>query len=552
MREQVIVAEGTPGARWTRSGQWIASGEVVLEVGGAWDLVDGEFAANDNVTNHGRVELSVHPGQVPAVEWFSGWLEDYIAGVRSDDEDFSCILSGGQRAGKTWIACVFAASFAIAIPDSIVWIVCPTEAGFEEVHDVLSGPDGILAGSWYDLIGDHYWFANGSRIVLRSANDPESLKVGRCDLLVLNECQMIKKKAEAIARMRVADRGGMVIGCANPPDSPRGEWVGDWVAETESGERAGRHFWFNPFDNPHVDHRRLRELETQMDAKTFAVEILGKFFSVGDVVLHNWDRLVNETTLAKLAAMFGVESLQEITRHVTKRLEGRAFDRVLGVDVQKSPMTSAELRFFENPLAPLEFTPAGDPVGDNWWRWCFGVFTDEVVLDGQEEDLVEGWNAKGWDPEETLIISDASAKWQFAERDPVKVEAKRRQVKGRGSWAVFRNGGFRHIRPPDRQMDKNPEVLERCRATTSRIAVKRPGPYGQHFLFALSSCKGVCRAIRKWPTAKYGQPSRDSEHAHLGDCVTYPVHRLYPRRPRSRKTITTVKRVQGRARLRGW
>lgn len=528
VREQVVVPEGTKGARYTQSGQWIVDGEELLDVGGSWDRRLGDYV-EDTLTDSGRIEVSIHPGQVLAVEWFADWLDRYVAGNWGEDEarDFSAILSGGQRAGKTWVAVgVFAVAFAACIPDSIVWLVAPTVEGFEEFEDILEGADGVLARSWYERTGDHYWLANGSRIVMRSAHDPEALKVGRCDLLIMNECQRMKKKAESVCRARIADRGGLLVGCANPPDRPIGEWVGDWVSETDSGERSGKHFWFNPYDNPHTNHKALDDAAESMDEKAFAIEILGKFYSVGDVVLYNWERLTNESTLPKIAKLFGVGELREITREVTKRREGRAFDRVLGVDVQRRPMASVELRFFENPLCPMP----DDQSGDLWIDWCIVVYTDEVVLDGEEEDLVIGWNEKGWDPDETLIICDASARWQFAERQPLKVEKRREEVKGRGSWAVFKNGGFRHIRTPQKGSEKNPDRVERCRATTARIKTSRAGKYGQHFLFALTRCKRTTKAIRNWPNDKKGQPSNRSEHSHLGDALTYPVNRLFPRK----------------------
>lgn len=535
VREQVIVPEGTPGAQWTRSGQWVVAGDVILDVGGRWDRELDDFSDDDG--DHGHVEITVHPGQVKACEWFAGWLEDWINGVADEDEDFSAIFSGGQRAGKTWVGVALCVAFCLAVPDAIVWIVCPTEPSFHEIHKLLTGPNPLLATSWYKKTGDTYDFVNGAELVLRSGHDAEALKVGGAHLILVNECQRQSKKVESVCRMRVADYGGMVLGAANPPDKPIGEWVGDWVAETESGERAGVHFWFNPYENPHADHRRFDALQTQMDDREFATEVLGKFYSVGDVVFYNWDRLVNETTLPKLARMFGVDELRDITALITKEKFGKSFPRVLGVDVQKRPMASVEYRFFENPLAPMS---AG---GKDWMSYCLCVITDECYVNGEEEDLAQEWETeKKWDPEETLLICDASAKWQFAERDPNKVKRKREEVKGRGSWAVFKRAGYRHIRNPDSDMEKNPDIIERFRATTSKVKTSAAGDYGQHFLFALSKCKKTTKAIRALPNT-HGRPSRTSQHSHAGDCVSYPIHRMFPRRHRPKGNTIKIVRV---------
>lgn len=521
IREQVIVDADAPGAVRTQSGQYVAPGDVILDVGGRWDRIEFDYSDDDG--EHGRVEISVHPGQVEAVEWFAGWLEDYISGEWIDDEEFSAIFSGGQRAGKTWVGIALCVAFALAVPDAIVWIVCPTEDSFAEIERVLEGPSALLALAWYQRSGNTYRFANGSELVFRSGNDPEALKVGGAHLILINECQRMKKKVESICRMRVADYGGMVLGAANPPDKPIGEWVGDWVAETDSGERRGVHFWFNPYENPFADHRHFDELKRQMDLRLFETEVLGKFYSVGDVVFYNWDRLVNERTMRKLASDLGVTELRDITREFTAAREGRAFDRIVGADFQRRPMASCAMKIFENPLAPMR------EGGRDWLDYAIGVIVEEAFVEGEEEALCAAWDDLDWDPDETLIIADASGKWQFAERDPKMVKKKREEVKGRGSWAVLRREGWRHIRNPDKSLEKNPDVLERCRATTSRIKTAKPSAYGQHYLFALSKCKRTSRAIRGWPNT-HGKPSRTSEHAHAGDTVSYVCHRLWPRR----------------------
>lgn len=530
IREQVEVDPETEGGWITQSGKWITDGDVLLDVGGLWDIAEEDFV--DDPDDLGVVH-SVHPAQVEFVKWFANWLADYVEGIKPDDPDFSALLSGGQRAGKTWAMVLCCVAFCLAVPDSIVWIVCPTEPTWSEIERLLEGPGGLLASSWYERDGEKkeiFRFADGAELVLRSGHDPESLKVGGAHVVAINECQRQKAHVESISRMRVADYGGLVMGAANPPERPIGEWVGDWVAETDNGERAGVHFWFNPYENPHVDHRMFDELAGTMDEKDFEITVLGKFYSIGDVVLYNWDRLTNEKTMESLAKFLWdlagdvARPLRDITPEFTAKREKREFDRVLGVDVQRDPMASVEHKFFENPLAPMS---AG---GDAWWKWPITVMTSEVVERGQEEDLVAGWHEQEWNPDRTLLISDASAKWQFSERDPKRVAERKKQVKGRGSWAVFEQGGFKHIRPPDRRMKKNPDVIERCRVTTGRIKTARPNEYGQHFLFALPQCKRTLKAIRGWPNNKRGQPSRDSKHAHLGDCVTYVEHRFFVRR----------------------
>lgn len=535
------------GERWIDLGLVVEtpSGETILDVGGRWDRRTKEYVGE---AEHVRT-LTVHPGQVEACKFFAGWLDRYQRGdhLPPDERFYSLILSGGQRAGKSWLGvCVFAAAFAIAVPGSYVWIVCPTDSDFEEVEDMI---EATLPAEWftYQKTKARIEVGNGARIVFRSAHKPESLKKGRCDLPIMNECQQQLEKAFAICRARIADTGGMVIGCANPPDTFKGEWVGDWVAEADSGQRQAKHFWLDPFDNPHIDHAPLRALQNELDPRTFDSEVLGKFLSIGDAVFYNWDRLLNEVTLGRLAERLEVTDLREITHEVTRHVFGKQYDRVLGVDVQRRPMASIELRFFENPLAPL------GSKGDAWWRWCIAVVTNEVILEGDEADLALEWLEVGWEPDKTMIICDASAKWQFAERDPTKVQRLREEIKGRGSWDVFRTMGFKNLRNPDPSMERNPELIERIRATTARIRTKVAGPYGQVFFYALAHCKLTCKAIRSWPNL-HGKPSRSSKHAHVGDAVTYPMHHIFTRRVSTHVDggVTVVKRRRRKKEFSKW
>jgi hypothetical protein len=283
----------------------------------------------------------------------------------------------------------------------------------------------------------------------------------------------------------------------------------------QAGGRQARYFHLSPMDNPHIDLAPLLALAKEIDPHTFDVEILGKFLGSQNAVLYNWNRIENE----RPTPHFG-----DVTTEFLRWAEGRDFDRVVAVDVQRLPhMASAEFRWFQNPAT------AGLDL-DTRMQWALMWATSEAFLKGaDEEELASTWLLAGWNPARTLIVCDASGAWQFAKRDPLEVAQLREQVKGRGSFDVFRKMGFVHVVKPDRAMEKNPDVIERCRATTARISTKVPGPFGQRFLFADPSCRELTKAIRNWPTRR-GAPDRSSEFAHGGDVATYAVQRFYARR----------------------
>lgn len=526
--------------------------EIVLEVGGRWDR-----RAKDYRGEAERVRaIGVHPGQIEAMRFFAGWLAGHIAGDVPDAERiFSALLAGGVRSGKTWLACLIAVCYAVAIPGAIVWIVDPSNVRAEEVEDAL---DSLLPRHWFNKLGApwfRYRLANRSKIVIRSGYDADGLKIGDADLVVLNEAQQMAERVFAIARGRIAAAGGIVIGAANPPTKAIGNWVGDWATDAQAGLRRSVYFHIDPLDNPHIDQEPLLSMAEELDPRTFDIEVRGLFLNATETTLHNWDRRVNERPpgypplidpkLDRVRDPKRDPANREITREVLRLLEGRDFDRAVGVDMQRLPhMASAEMRFWENPLAPWS------AHGRDWLDWCHAWLTADVTIAAADEyELASAWLAAGWDPNRTLLVADASGKWQFAAREPMAVQKLKEETKGRGSWDVFRQMGFVHIVNPDRELEKNPDVIERCRATTSRIATKAAGPRGQNFLFADPKLRDLCKAIRMWPT-KGGQPMRTSQFAHRGDVVTYLVQRFFARRTRpAGPAIKVVSRFRRRDQL---
>lgn len=515
----VVLAEDAAGHR---------TGEVLCKVGGRWDRRLKDYAGEAEAV---RV-LSVHPGQLEAMRWFDAWLGDHLAGVEvpEDDRIYSALLAGGQRSGKTWLGTLLCVLYAVAVPGSIVWIVCPSDRRYEEVEDLLRE---IMPARWYSELGAP-WFrwklANGSKIVLRSGHNPGALKVGDADFLLVNEAQQQAEKVFAIARGRIAAAGGLVVAAANPPDAAIGTWVGDFATEAQAGLRQAKFFPLDPMDNPHIDQGPLLAMAKELDPHTFDVEVRGLFLGARNAVLYNWSRADNELP---------TPTTGEITQEALRYFEGGDFDRAVAVDMQRLPhMASAEGRFFENPLARH---------GNDRFEWCHLWLTADITIEGADEfDLCAAWLDLGWDPARTLVIADASGKWQFAEREPMKVQKLREEVRGRGSWDVFRRMGFVHVVNPDRDLERNPDVIERCRATTSRVCTKAAGPYGQRFLFSDPRNRELNKAIRLWPT-KSGAPMRTSQYAHRGDVVTYMVQRFFPRRARASKPEVKVLKTFERA-----
>lgn len=494
-------------------------GEILLTVGGVWDRRLGDY---DGEAETGVV-IRMHPGQRRAVEWFATWLAAHAYrrehppafNINSFEVDtdpahvYSALFAGGRRGGKTWIAVGgVAATYAVAFPGSIVWIVSPSDKKHEEVRRYLAG---ALATDWITVETLEGWeLCNGSQIQLKSAyGTGDGLKEGKANIVILNEGQMMAKRAYTVARGAIVDSSGIVVVCANPPvETKDQQWVSDFAADAAAGRRASVFLDFNPLENPHIDRAALLAMRSEVDERTFAVEVLGQFRGAKDAVAWNWIRLENERPPPP--------DLADVTEQFLAELgEGPGIQRVAGLDVQRFP-------YIGGPI----FKFYGDPSRDNVIAWIVG----EVVLEGGDEvDWCTAMRDRGFGPGSTLIVCDASGSYQHSRRGTA--DAPPPTWKGRGSFSIIRGEGYRRIVPPSRTMKVNPQIIDRARAFTSMIC----SGTGRRRLFADPDlAPRTCEAIREWKTV-HGTPSRSQTVAHLGDGASYPIVRLFPRTLRSGK-----------------
>lgn len=503
-------------------------GSLIGRFGGRWDRSLNDYVGDAPVSR----KMRLHPGQLAAARWFEGWIDSWLSGeIADEDRCFDCVLSGGRRSGKSTFGFIAVVAFACAVPGSVVWVVTPSDAFFGEPIAYLRT---IMPRGWYEDLGAPHWtffLPNGSTIVLRSGHTPRRLKQGRCDLAFINEGQAVPTASYKTLSASIIDGGGLVLTAANPPDiGDPGEWVSDLVAGVESGElHFAEHFFFDPEVNPHIDQVALRAIREKMDPHTYDVQIRGKFLSPPDSVLHAWDRLTNEAPVPDIG--------RDITAAFTKHHEGRAFDDVVGVDVQNFPWIAAvRCRLYEDPAAPGI---------EDALLWVVG---EAYVEKGDEVDCARELKELGCQPKRTLLITDASCRWQQQQRDS---ELQRPKYRGRGSMAIFEGEGYDHVVPPDVDMDANPHIVDRVRASNARIGAQS----GARRVFAdPRRAKLTCRSIRGWRRSKTtGQPSRHSIHAHGGDAITYVIWRFFPRRfVKDTVDVQAIKRFAGKQRLKGF
>lgn len=478
------------------------TGRVLFTAGGVWDRRLKRYIGE---ARKSRV-LRLHPGQLEVGDWLAEWLTTHQRGGVMTHEDgrriWSILLLGGRRGGKSDISFKLAITFAVMVPKAIVWVVCP---GFPDVPEVERELEEILPITWYDKVGRpdyRYTLANGSQVFLKSQDDPELVKRGRCDLAIMNEGQKQHEATFGILRPAASDRRGLVVITANPPKKAKGQWIAEYAQHDsekcrvdEFGNKEpfhGKMFRLDPRLNPHVSNDSLLDMKGEVSDREYRIEILGEILGSEDAVLHAW----SEHNIAPAP-----DISSDITPRFCRQRFGAPYERVVAMDFQRVPHMAA--------VSGLIHVDPAKPSNSLLW-----IDTEIIIPQGSENDICDAMDRLKWNPDLTAIVVDASSGWQDVDRK-----------RGRTSWDVLHKRGWRNLYKPDELMERNPLVEDRVLVSNARICDAN----GTRHVLVDPRCRHLIQAIQKWEN-RNGKPSRTAVWAHICDCITYLIYRLYPRR----------------------
>jgi hypothetical protein len=499
--------------------------EELIRVGGRWDRRERRWI--DEADRYAIVRVPRGGEQEIAARWLAEWFYRAGQGPRGahwDDFErvWTMMLVGGRRGGKSYLATAGCCMFAVMVPGSLVWAVSPTQDETDELEQAFRA---ILPTDWYTYRGGgagkplQFRFAHGSRLLCLSGHKPRSLKRGRVDLALYNEGQNMYRAGWTQLRGAVADTGGLVLIAANPPDAEIGRWIEDLHEKAVKKTIKAATFKLTAATNPFVEMQALSDMADEVDDLTYRREVLGEFVPIGDTVMHSWSDTFNVIDEVPAGWI-------DVTADEAKRELGRPAEYVVGMDFQQTPHMPADVyKLFRNPDGgfPDEVVP---------------VILDEVVReDASEDDLIDGleklprWQRdgrvdgdcyRGKEGAYCAVVMDASAWWQDGAH-----------TKGKTSDRKLRDRGWVWLFKPQRDSDRNPDILERVKATNARLKaadvrdqdgkVIRPG---RRRMFVLRHCALTIRALRSWEN-RGGVPYRKSQYAHICDAVSYPIYRFF-------------------------
>ena len=482
----------------------LPGGDTLYVGGGQWDCEEERYTDRD--PEHGRV-IQLQESQVDAARWLAWWMQERRAGR---DRDFITLQMMGDRgAGKTHMAADALTMLAVEaphfrIPDSIGWMVSKS---FEERDELDRELKAVASPQWYRYVEEkkRYTFVNGSTITNVSADDPDNLKRGRVDWLLLNEIQKLGKRAYLNGLARIKDKGGFSVLTGNWPTDRRGQWIYELDEKRTDALKAGKSY---PIRLVKVDSKGNATLDAptagmvdtivrDLDPRLAATDLDGLPMPVTDVAYWEWDKHRN----AKPRPDSDRESIvRDITAQFTagRTFRRQGYEYVIGCDFQEVPMVAVVHKIFGTVAEPV--------------AWA----VDELIRVGTEEDLIDELRENGYTPDNSLIVGDGSGRWQDGKHIP-----------NRRSFPIFRAAGY-NIVGPVKQKDAehrplNPKFDDRCKLTNWMLGkcLYMVDPRGTpNLVEGLKKCE--------LKSGKFGQARPGGEHAHITDAAGYVCWWLYP------------------------
>jgi len=214
-----------------------------------------------------------------------------------DSQERFRVAVTGRRFGKTHVAMRELARFASQKPDSLVWYVAPSYRMAKGiVWDQLKGKLKDLR--WVEATNEAELtmrLKNGSKICLKGADSPDSLRGVGLDFLCMDEFQDITPETfTSVLRPTLSDKNGHALFLG----TPRG--VGSWSHEMYTMAQVTDDwdsFTYTTLDGGNVPQEEIEQAKRDMDQRTFEQEYLATFTTYSGVVYYNFSR---DTHLASL------------------------------------------------------------------------------------------------------------------------------------------------------------------------------------------------------------------------------------------------------------
>lgn len=217
-----------------------------------------------------------------------------------DDEHRFKVVNVGRRGGKTMVVSLKMVDFAVKNPSVKIWYIAPTYKQAKQiVWEMLSTiiPKTVIEKkNETELV---VTLKNGSKIELKGADNPDSLRGVGIDLCIFDEVAFFQRWDEVwkILRPTLADTKAACWFISTPNGMNHFKSLADnYVPETGNKifkDEDHAYFHFTTYDNPYIPIDEIEAMKVELNEDSFAQEILGEFRKMVGLVYKDFKRDVH-------------------------------------------------------------------------------------------------------------------------------------------------------------------------------------------------------------------------------------------------------------------
>jgi Terminase large subunit, T4likevirus-type, N-terminal len=376
------------------------------------------------------------------------------------------VVVAGRRWGKTSLSRILMITRAKK-PRQRIWYVAPTYRMAKQImwSDLLEA----IPKKWVKKISMSVTLINGSKIELRGADKPDSLRGVRIDFLVLDEFQdMVPEVWTQALRPTLADSKGDAIFIGTPKAY---NYLYEVYRRGQNPLFVERNLWqswqFPTVTSPFIPASEIESARKDMDEKSFKQEFEASFETMSGRVYYAFDRKV----------------------HVKPCEFNPKLPIWIGMDFNVDPMSMVVLQ--------------QQPDGTVW-------AVDEVVLFGSNtEESCDELEKKYWRNQKQITMY------------PDPAGNQRQHARGETDLDILREKGFKKIK----HRKRHPKVADRVNSVNRMLRAAD----GSIRLYIDPKCVHLIKSLEQ---TIYKKGSRDMDKdmgvEHSTDALGYPIELEFP------------------------
>ena len=238
------------------------------------------------------------------------------------------VVAAGRRCGKSRLSAVTLLIEALNCPEgSAVMYIAPTLGQartimWDLLHDL--GRPVIKASHVNNL---EITLVNGRKILVRGADNPDSLRGVSLVYVVLDECAFIKQDIwEKVIRAALSDKKGRALFISTPSGR---NWFHDvYKLGQEDQDEEWKSWHFTTEDNETIDPKEVEAAKRTLSSFAFKQEYLSSFDNAGaDIFKEEWFKLAKEPQYGSYVVAIDLAGFEDVAKNAgasKKRLDESA------------------------------------------------------------------------------------------------------------------------------------------------------------------------------------------------------------------------------------